>query len=70
MDFGFSDIIRNLIMFCVASSSLSIVWNGVRLENFSPNRGLQQGDPMSPYLFVLCMERLSAMISQKVESGD
>ena len=69
VDFDFPDVIRNLIMFCVASSSLSIVWNGVRLENFSPNRGLRQGDPMSPYLFVLCMERLSAMISQKVDSG-
>ena len=70
IDFGFLDKIRKLIMFCVSSSSLSIVWNGVRLENFSPNRGLRQGDPMSSYLFVLCMERLSMMISDKVNSGD
>ena len=40
IDFGFSDNIKKLIMFCVSSSSLSMVWNGVRLESFSPNRGL------------------------------
>ena len=43
--------------------------NGVRLDNFSPNRGLQQVDPMSPYLFMLCMEWLSRMVSEKVEIG-
>ena len=70
VDFGFPARIIDLIMFCVSSSSLSLVWNGSRLESFSPNRGLRQGDPISPYLFVLCMEKLSLMISESVDKGD
>ena len=68
--FGFPSSIIQLIMFCVTSSSLSILWNGVRLPAFTPTRGLRQGDPMSPYLFILCMEGLSYLIQSKVESGD
>lgn len=56
-DFGFPDGIINLILWCIKSSNLSILWNGNKLESFKPTRGLRQGDPLSPYLFVLCMER-------------
>ncbi|XP_020999538.1 uncharacterized protein LOC110281546 [Arachis duranensis] len=59
----------NLIMNCVTASSLSILWNGNRLNGFTPSRGLRQGDPMSPYLFVLCMERLACFISHHVDLG-
>ncbi|KAL4321960.1 hypothetical protein AHAS_Ahas14G0162700 [Arachis hypogaea] len=51
------------------SSSLSLMWNGNRLDDFQPNRGLRQGDPMSPYLFVICMERLSCLIARQMEVG-
>ncbi|QHN83565.1 uncharacterized protein DS421_20g705850 [Arachis hypogaea] len=67
--FGFPIITVNLIMTCVRASSLSIMWNGNRLDSFAPRRGLRQGDPMSPYLFVLCMERLTCYISHKVVEG-
>jgi len=68
-DFGFPSATISLIMSCVQSSNLSVLWNGAKTDHFIPSRGLRQGDPLSPYLFVLCMEKLSPSIQQKVLSG-
>ena len=67
--FGFPSLIIRLVMNCVQASNLSIFWNGNRLDSFQPRRGLRQGDPISPYLFVLCMERLACFISKQVDEG-
>ncbi|XP_016199953.1 uncharacterized protein LOC107640962 [Arachis ipaensis] len=67
--FGFPKATINLILNCVTSSSLSVLWNRNRLQNFNPKRGLRQGDPMSPYLFVLCMEMLACFIFHRVSQG-
>jgi hypothetical protein len=66
---GFPPITIKLIMFRVSSSSLAILWNGRRLPSFTPTRGLRQGDPLSPYLFVMCMECLSQVIIKVVADG-
>jgi hypothetical protein len=55
-------------MHCVTSSSMTILWNKRRLPSFTPTRGLRQGNPLSPYLFV-CVEFLSQVIIKNVE-GD
>jgi hypothetical protein len=34
---------------------MRVIWNGEALENFSPSRGIRQGDSISPLIFVLCM---------------
>lgn len=54
-------------MKCVSDSQISIIWNGNCLEPFKASRGLRQGDPLSPYLFALCMEKFSHLILESVK---
>ena len=61
--FGFPQEIINLIMSCISTSTIALLFNGSKLEAFQPSRGIRQGDPISPYLFLLCMEFLGAQIT-------
>src|SRR3954467_2556256 len=49
----------NVIMHAVTSVETNVNWNGARNAYFRPQRGIRQRDPISPYLFVLCMDKLS-----------
>ena len=57
--------VRN-VMSCLETSKMSVLWNGKRLEWLKPIREIRQGDVISSYLFVLCMERLRHIIRQAV----
>lgn len=46
---------------------MRMLWNGEALDAFSPMSGIRQGDPISPYLFVLCIERLFHLINLYVD---
>nr|KYP43190.1 Putative ribonuclease H protein At1g65750 family [Cajanus cajan] len=56
-------------MWGLKNSKISLLWNGSTLPSFVPSRGLRQGDPLSPYLFVFCMERLALRISEMLQAG-
>jgi hypothetical protein len=59
---GFSGHWVDLIMRCVESVLLSVRINGYLSDSFSPSRGIHQGDPLSPYLFMLCAADLSCLL--------
>lgn len=64
---GFDDRWIHWIMTCVSTVSYSVLINGVPEGNIMPKRGLRQGDPLSPYLFILCAEVLSQMMIKAME---
>ena len=49
----------------VTSVSTSLLFNEGCLEAFKPSRGIRQGDPLSPYLLILCMKFLGYLIEEK-----
>ena len=55
----------DLIMNYVSSTTTSVIFNGGNLEPFWPSQGIRQGDPLSPYIFILCMELLGHLIKEK-----
>nr|KYP46734.1 Retrovirus-related Pol polyprotein LINE-1 [Cajanus cajan] len=68
MDIGLPLHFVDIVWACITSPRFRMLWNGEALEEFKPTRGIRQGDPLSPYLFVLCMERLFHLITAAIET--
>lgn len=66
---GFAESWISLIMKCVSSVTYSVLVNGTPCGKIFPSRGLRQGDPLSPYLFLLVAEGLSSLIVRVEEEG-
>lgn len=45
---------------------MSLLWNREKTEPFKPLRDLRKGDRLSPYLFVICVERLCHLIEEAI----
>ena len=61
---GFCEKWVSLVYECISTVSYSILVNGEPRGDIRPSRGIRQGDPLSPYLFLLCSEGLNRMLQQ------
>lgn len=66
---GFAENFCQCVMECVQTVSYSVVINGVTTGNIMPNRGIQQGDPLSPFLFLICAKGFSSLIRNEERFG-
>ena len=58
--------LTTLIMNMITSTRFHILWNGTLLLEVVPSRGIRQGDPLSPHLFILCLERLFIKLNEAI----
>ena len=66
---GFHEHWVKIIMACVSSVCFRILHDGKEIGPIIPQRGLRQGDPLSPYLFIICVVALSSLIKSKEAAG-
>ena len=66
---GLPDIWIDRVMCCVMSASFSVRINGKSYGNIHPSRGIRQGDPLSPYLFLLCAEGFTSLLARAQNEG-
>ena len=66
---GFDGRWVNFMMQCVTSVTYSIRLNGRPRGHIVPSKGLRQGDPISPFLFLFCAEGLSSTLQQATLTG-
>ena len=66
---GFGSKWIRWINWCISTATFSVLINGSPSGFFRSSRGLRQGDPLSPYLFVIGMEALSCMLKRAVEDN-
>nr|GFB25693.1 RNA-directed DNA polymerase, eukaryota, reverse transcriptase zinc-binding domain protein [Tanacetum cinerariifolium] len=67
---GFGSKWRNWIVGCLSNSRTSILVNGTPTAEFEILKGLRQGDPLSPFLFIIAIEGLHAITSKAVNIDD
>lgn len=60
----------NWMMMCLNSVAYTVLINGEGVGPIKPGRGLRQEDPPSPYLFIICVEGLTALLKRPEVMGE
>lgn len=68
--FNFLTLLSDLILQCITTISLELLINGRRTSAFYPTKGIPQGDPISPYIFIICMKYLYCLIQHAVHKNN
>ena len=66
---GLGEQMVRLIMSCISLVSYFVLLNGQPVGNIKPSHGLRQGDPLSPYLFLMCAMGLQSLLHKAKMEG-
>ncbi|CAL1404855.1 unnamed protein product [Linum trigynum] len=64
--YGFEERWCKWVSACIRTVRFSVLFNGEASESFSPSRGIRQGDPLSPFLFILMSNALTFLVDKAV----
>ncbi|XP_028077559.1 uncharacterized protein LOC114279501 [Camellia sinensis] len=67
--FGFGAKWIRWMKTCIITTMVSILVNGAPIEEFQPQKGLRQGDHLSPFLFIVAVEGLNLLLERAIEKG-
>jgi len=70
LELGFPYKFVKWVMTCITTASYTFNVNGDLPSPFQAKKGLRQGDPISPYLFVICMEYLNRCLMQLTKNSE
>ena len=59
-----------MIYACISTTTISVLANGEPTNAFHPQRGIRQGCPLSPYLFVLAVNELSIRLQNNIDCNN
>ncbi|KAK6131702.1 hypothetical protein DH2020_034499 [Rehmannia glutinosa] len=66
---GFPPPFIDLIRICIYTPTFSFLLNGSQFGSVKPHRGIRQGDPISPYIFIICAEVFSCILQDLQAAG-